>query len=102
MNEDKLTPVHPGEVLLEEFLKPMNLSQNQMALALRVPARRINEIVHGKRRITADTALRLAHYFNMSPRFWLGLQMDYDLDVANDEVGERLRQEVAVLVSEGK
>ncbi len=102
MNEDRLIPIHPGEVLLEEFLKPMNLSQNQMALALRVPARRINEIVHGKRRVTADTALRLARYFNMSPRFWLGLQMDYDLDVANDEVGDRLNQEVAVLVNEGR
>lgn len=101
MNEDKLMPVHPGEVLLEEFLKPMNLSQNQMALAIRVPARRINEIVHGKRRITADTALRLARYFNMSPRFWLGLQMDYDLDVAEDEVGEQLNREVVVLVNEG-
>ena len=100
MNKDKLIPIHPGEVLLEEFLKPKNLSQNQMALALRVPARRINEIVHGKRRVTADTALRLARYFNMSPRFWLGLQMDYDLDVANDEVGERLNQEVAVLVND--
>jgi antitoxin HigA-1 len=102
MNEGKLMPVHPGEVLLEEFLKPMNLSQNQMALALRVPARRINEIIHGKRRITADTALRLARYFNMSPRFWLGLQMDYDLDVAEDEVGEQLNKEVIVLVSEGE
>jgi antitoxin HigA-1 len=101
MDEDKLMPVHPGEVLLEEFLKPMNLSQNQMALALRVPARRINEIIHGKRRITADTALRLARYFNMSPRFWLGLQMDYDLDVAEDEIGEQLKKEVIVLVSEG-
>lgn len=100
MNEEKLMPVHSGEVLLEEFLKPMNLSQNQMALALRVPARRINEIVHGKRRITADTALRLARYFNMSPRFWLGLQMDYDLDVAEDEVGEQLNKEVVSLVSE--
>jgi antitoxin HigA-1 len=102
MNDDKLMPVHPGEVLLEEFLKPMNLSQNQMALALRVPARRINEIVHGKRRVTADTALRLALYFDMSPRFWLGLQMDYDLDVANDAIGDRLHQEVAVLVNEAK
>jgi len=97
MNEDKLNPIHPGEVLLEEFLKPMNLSQNQLALALRVPARRINEIIHGKRRITADTAIRLALYFNMSPRFWLGLQMDYDLDIAEDEVGEKLKMEVAVL-----
>jgi addiction module HigA family antidote len=70
----------------------MNLSQNQMAFALRVPARRINEIVHGKRRITADTALRLARYFDMSPWFYLGLQMDYDLDVAEDEMGDRLRE----------
>jgi addiction module HigA family antidote len=92
MNEDKLMPVHPGEVLLEEFLKPMNLSQNQVAMALRVPARRINEIIHGKRHITADTALRLARYINMSPRFWLGLQMDYDLDMAEDEVGEQLNK----------
>lgn len=84
----------PGEVLLEEFLKPMGLSQNQLALALRVPARRINEIVHGQRRITADTALRLARYFQMSPQFWLGLQMDYDLDVAEDELGARLDREV--------
>lgn len=99
MNEDKLKPVHPGEVLLEEFLKPMSLSQNQLALAVRVPARRINEIVHGKRRITADTALRLARYFNMSPRFWLGLQMDYDLDVTEDKLGERLNEEVTVLIN---
>lgn len=98
MQEDKLSPVHPGEVLLEEFLKPMNLSQNHIALALRVPARRINEIVLGKRRITADTALRLARYFNTSPRFWLGLQMDYDLDVAQDAIGDRLDQEVVALV----
>ena len=94
MSVDKLNPVHPGVVLLEEFLKPMSLSQNQLALAIRVPARRINEIIHGKRRITADTAIRLAYYFNMSPKFWLGLQMDYDLDVAEDEVGERLKMEV--------
>jgi addiction module HigA family antidote len=97
MENAKLNPIHPGEVLLEEFLKPMNISQNQLALAIRVPARRINEIVHGKRRITADTALRLARYFNMSPRFWLGLQMDYDLDIAADELGARLDEEVAVL-----
>ena len=97
MNEDKLAPVHPGEVLLEEFIKPMNLSQNQIALAIRVPARRINEIVHGKRRVTADTALRLGRYFNVSPHFWLGLQMDYDLDVAEDAIGTQLDTEVAVL-----
>ncbi len=94
---EKLDPVHPGEVLLEEFLKPMELSQNRLALSIRVPARRINEIVHKKRRVTADTALRLARYFNMSPQFWLGLQMDYDLDVAEDEIGERLDQEIIVM-----
>jgi antitoxin HigA-1 len=94
---DRLQPVHPGEVLLEEFLKPMGLSQNQLALAIRVPARRINEIVHGKRRVTADTALRLARYFGMSAEFWLGLQMDYDLDVATEEIGDRIEREVAVM-----
>ena len=96
MAEDKLNPIHPGEILLEEFLKPMALSQNQLALAIRVPARRINEIVHGKRRITADTALRLARFFDMSPQFWLGLQMDYDLDVASDVLANRLEQEINV------
>jgi addiction module HigA family antidote len=94
MSTRKLSPIHPGEILLEEFLKPMSLSQNRLALDIRVPARRINEIVHGKRRITADTALRLAKYFNMSPQFWLGLQMDYDLDVAEDELADRLDKEV--------
>ena len=84
----KITPVHPGEVLLEEFLKPMGISQNHLALQIRVPARRINEIVLGKRRITADTALRLAHYFGNSARFWMGLQSDYDIDVAEDEMSE--------------
>lgn len=93
-DSEKLAPVHPGEVLYEEFLVPMELSQNQLALPIRVPARRINEIVHGKRRVTADTALRLARYFRMSPQFWLGLQLDYDLDVAADELGDRLAQEV--------
>jgi addiction module HigA family antidote len=91
-----LLPVHPGEVLLEEFLKPMGLSQNRLALDIRVPARRINEIVHGKRRITPDTALRLARYFDMSPQFWLGLQMDFDLDVAEDELAARINDEVRV------
>ena len=94
MTEEKLKPVHPGEVLLEEFLKPMGLSQNRLALDIGVPARRINEIVLGKRRITADTALRLARYFGTSPQFWLGLQMDYDLDVAADTMGSRLDREV--------
>ena len=98
-NNDKLIPIHPGEVLLEEFLKPMNLSQNRLALDIRVPARRINEIVHGKRRVTPDTALRLARYFDMSPEFWLGLQMDYDLDVAEDKSADRIRREVQVFTA---
>ncbi|NIA29525.1 MAG: HigA family addiction module antidote protein [Actinobacteria bacterium] len=94
MTSKRMTPLHPGEILQEEFLKPMNLSQNRLALDIRVPARRINEIVLGKRRITADTALRLAKYFDMSPQFWLGLQMDYDLDVAQDQIAERLNNEI--------
>jgi len=96
---EKLGPIHPGEVLLEEFLKPMNLSQNRLALDIRVPARRINEIVLGKRRVTPDTALRLARYFDMSPQFWLGLQIDYDLDVAEDKSGDRIRREVRVFTA---
>ena len=98
MPTKKLNPVHPGEVLLEEFLKPMRLSQNRLALAIGVPARRINEIVLGKRRVTADTALRLARYFGTSPQFWLGLQVDYDLDVAMDALADRLDREVRVSV----
>lgn len=94
MKGKKLAPVHPGEVLQEEFLKPMGLSQNRLALQIGVPPRRINEIVLGKRGITADTALRLARYFGTSPQFWLGLQMDYDLDVATDALTERLEREV--------
>ena len=94
MPSKKMPPVHPGEILQEEFLKQMNLSQNRLALDIRVPARRINEIVHGKRRITADTALRLGKYFKMSPQFWLGLQMDYDLDIAQDQMADRLNNEI--------
>jgi len=94
MSEDKLSPIHPGEVLLEEFLKPMGLSQNKVALSIGVPSRRINEIVLGKRGVTADTALRLGRYFDMSAQFWLGLQMDYDLDIAADKLAKRLEQEV--------
>ncbi|MGB4581272.1 MAG: HigA family addiction module antitoxin [Coriobacteriia bacterium] len=94
MTAPKLAPVHPGEVLLEEFLKPLELSQNRLALRISVPPRRINEIVLGKRRITAETALRLARYFDTTPQFWLGLQADYDLDVAADALGERLDREV--------
>ena len=94
MRKRKIKPLHPGEVLLEEFLKPMNLSQNRLGLDLGVPPRRINEIVHGKRRVSADTALRLGRYFGMSPQFWLGLQMDYDLDVEEDRLGKQLEREV--------
>lgn len=92
----KIVPTHPGQALLHGFLKPMSLSQNRLALDIRVPARRINEIVQGKRRLTSDTALRLARYFDMSPQFWLGLQMDYDLDVAEDELADQINREVRV------
>jgi addiction module HigA family antidote len=90
----KLHSVHPGEVLLEEFLKPMDLSQNRLAINIGVPSRRINEIVLGKRSITADTALRLARFFGNSAEFWLGLQAQYDLDVTAEALGERLEREV--------
>jgi addiction module HigA family antidote len=96
MGNDRIAPVHPGEILLEEFLKPMGISQNRIALDIRVPPRRINEIVHGKRRITADTALRLGRYFGVSAQFWLGLQMDYDLDTEEDRLGDRLGKEVRI------
>ena len=101
MASKKLDPVHPGEILQKEFLEPMRLSQNRLALAIGVPARRINEIVLGKRGITADTALRLARYFKMSPQFWLGLQMDYELDVAEDLLEGRLKKEVTPLSATG-
>jgi addiction module HigA family antidote len=97
MTRKKLPPVHPGEILLEEFLKPLELSQYRVARDLSVPPRRINEIVHGHRGVTADTALRLARYFGTSARFWLNLQARYDLEVENDRLGGRLRKEVAVL-----
>ena len=90
----QLHSVHPGEVLLEEFLKPMAMSQNRLALNIGVPARRINEIVLGKRSVTADTALRLAKFFGDSAEFWLGLQAQYDLDVTAEALGGRLEREV--------
>ena len=90
----KLDPVHPGEVLFEEFLVPMGLSQNALARGIGVPPRRINEIVHGTRRVTADTALRLGRFFRISAEFWLGLQMDYELDIESDRLGGRLEKEV--------
>ncbi|MDY6867962.1 MAG: HigA family addiction module antitoxin, partial [Chloroflexota bacterium] len=86
MNEKKLAPIHPGEILLEEFLKPMNLSQYRLAKDISVSARRINEIVHGKRSISPDTALRLSRYFGMSERFWLNLQTRYDLEMEKDRL----------------
>ena len=94
MAEKVLDPIHPGEILQEEFLTPMGLSQNQVALALGVPARRINEIVLGKRAITADTALRLGAFFGMDAQFWLNLQSHYDLERARDKLGDRLGREV--------
>jgi addiction module HigA family antidote len=97
MAAKKLAPVHPGEVLLEDFLKPFELSQYRLAQALSVPPRRINEIVLGKRAVTADTALRLARFFGTSPRFWLNLQTAYDLDVEEDRLAGRLQKEVAVM-----
>ena len=96
MAPKKIPPIHPGEILLEEFLNPMGISQNRLALDIAVPARRINEIVLGKRRVTADTALRLGKFFAMSPQFWLGLQMDYDLDIAEDKLEKRLNKEVHI------
>jgi addiction module HigA family antidote len=96
---ERLRPVHPGEILMEEFLKPMNLSPNQLATDIGVDARVIDEIVQGVRSVTADTALRLARYFGTSPQFWMGLQADYDLDVALDALGDRLDREVRRRVS---
>ena len=93
---NKLENIHPGEVLLEEFLVPMGLSQNRIAREIGVPPRRINEIVHGKRAITADTALRLARFFGTSEAFWMGLQADYDLEEARCTLGNRLEMEVSV------
>lgn len=90
----KIPAIHPGEVLNEEFLKPMNISQNQLGRDLEVSPRRINEIIHGKRSVTADTALRLSTYFGNSASFWLGLQMDYDLDIAEDTIAPKIHKEV--------
>jgi antitoxin HigA-1 len=95
--QKKLAPVHPGEILLEEFMQPLGLSQTRLGSDLGVSPRRINEIVHGKRSVTADTALRLSRYFGTSAEFWLGLQADYDLDVACDHLKERIEREVKVL-----
>lgn len=90
----KLHPVHPGEILQEEFLGPMGISQYRLAKSISVPARRINEVVHGKRSITADTALRLSRFFGTSERFWMNLQTRYDLEVEKDRLGDRLDAEI--------
>jgi addiction module HigA family antidote len=92
----EIPPIHPGEILLEEFLKPMGISQYRLAQDIHVPARRINEIVHGKRAVSADTALRLSLYFGLSERFWMNLQSRYDLEVEKDRLGDRLQNEVRV------
>jgi antitoxin HigA-1 len=86
-----IAPIHPGEVLLDEFLEPLGVTQHRLAVSIGVPPRRINEIVHGKRRITADTALRLARYFGTTDHFWLNLQTRYDLEVEKDHLGDQLK-----------
>ena len=97
MPDTKLSPVHPGEILAEEFLSPLEISQYRLAKDISVPPRRINEIVHGKRSVSADTALRLARYFGTSERFWLNLQTHFDLEMEKDRLGDRLEKEVTVL-----
>ena len=99
MAERKLSPIHPGEILLEEFLKPFGLSQYRLAKDISVPPRRINEIVLGKRSISPDTALRLSRYFGLSDRFWINLQARYDLEVEKDKLAGRLEREVRVYVA---
>lgn len=97
MKKKMLPPIHPGEILMEEFLKPLGISQYRLAKDINVPARRVNEIVHGKRSISADTALRLSRYFNLSERFWLNLQARYDLEMEKDKFKGRIEFEVKVL-----
>src|SRR5687768_9190157 len=97
MASRKLAPIHPGEVLLADFLEPMAISQYRLAQDISVPPRRINEIVHGKRSVSADTALRLGRYFGTSEQYWLNLQSHYDLEIERDRLGDRLKKEVAVL-----
>ena|SRR5436190_11997759 len=101
MAHKKTPPIHPGEILLQEFLQPLGISQYRLAKDVSVPPRRINEIVRGQRAITADTALRLARYFQTTDRFWLNLQTRYDLEVEKDNLGSRLQQEVSVLAGKG-
>jgi addiction module HigA family antidote len=100
MEDRVMGPIHPGEVLMTEFLQPMGLTQYRLAKDISVPPRRINEIVHGKRAITADTALRLSRYFGTSERFWMNLQTRYDMELQKDILGDRLQKEVVVLAQE--
>jgi addiction module HigA family antidote len=97
MIKKMIAPIHPGEILMEEFLKPLGISQYKLAKDINVPPRRINEIVHGKRSISADTALRLSRYFNLSERFWLNLQARYDLEIEKDKFKGRIESQVKVL-----
>jgi len=99
MSPRKLAPVHPGEILLEEFLVPLGISQYRVAKDIRVPPRRINEVVRGQRSITADTALRLARYFRTTERFWLNLQTRYDLEVEKDRLGNRLERDITAFAT---
>ena len=101
MAKKKLPPIHPGEILLEEFLVPMKISQYRLAKGINVPPRRINEIVHGKRAITADTALRLGKFFDMEAQFWMNLQSRYDIEVEKDRLSRRLDKEVVVRTAVG-
>ncbi len=96
MGNRKIKPIHPGEILLEEFLKPMGISQYRLAKDISVPPRRINEIIHGKRSVSADTALRLSRYFGVSERFWLNLQTRYDIEVQKDKLDGRIEKEVKI------
>lgn len=99
MKDKRLPPIHPGEILMEEFFKPMGISQDRLAKDISVPPRRINEIVHGKRSISADTALRLGRFFGISPQFWLNFQTRFDLEITEDILADRLEKEVQVISS---
>lgn len=100
MRSRKISPIHPGEILFEEFLKPLGITQYRLAKDISVPPRRINEIIHGRRSISADTALRLSRYFGVSERFWLNLQARYDLEIEKDRLEKRIVHEVKVLANQ--
>jgi addiction module HigA family antidote len=102
MNAKKLPPIHPGEILMEEYLEPMGISQYRLAKEMSVPPRRINEIVHGKRAITPDTALRLSRFFGTTELFWVNLQTRYDMEIEKDKLAGRLEREVSVYAESGR